>query len=211
VVEKINFHDMSDGLIQTADALRSGNKNTKGPENWLYYELTHFDVNDYEKVLMVLEKRELNAAEYIYKSESVLEPDRWKERAAKVSTEGVVMFSFNSSDELMWENYFLKSQTADITTGLTSASFLFSANDEALKMIYATADNAAGIFQTYNYVEWNAQNGNKVKELPLQNDDKLSLVRNYSIWMGNYVILTGRKGLLGKKYIMSSYEFSNNN
>ena len=73
IVEKINFHDMSDGLKQTADALRSGNKSTKGPEEWKYYELTHFDVNEYEKVLMVLEKRELHAPEYIYKSEAVLE------------------------------------------------------------------------------------------------------------------------------------------
>lgn len=208
MVEKLNFHDLGENLKQTANAIRSGNKNVKGPESWMFYELTHFEVNQYEKVLMVLERRELSAPEYNYQSEAVLETDRWKERMAKVITESVVMFSFNSHDELMWENYFLKSQTSDITAGMTSSSFMLVSDDESLRMIYATGDNAAGIFTSYNYVEWNAQNGNKIKQIKLQNDEKLSLVRNYSIWMGNFIILVGRKGLLGKKYMISSFEIN---
>ena len=210
LVEKINFHDMSDGLIQTANAARTS-KNMKTTETWANYELTHFVVNKYEKVVMVLEKREISATEYVYKSESVLDPERWKERVAKVNTEGVLMFSFNSNDELMWENFYFKSQQADITSGLTNSSFILYNNDETIRMIYASSDNAAGTFNLMNYVEWDAANGNKVKDLQLPNDDGLSLVRNYSLWWDDKVVVAGRKGLIPKKYTMVSYKLSSGN
>ncbi|MBX9851044.1 MAG: hypothetical protein K2X86_04715 [Cytophagaceae bacterium] len=210
LVEKINFHDMSDGLVQTANAARAS-KNVKTTETWANYELTHFVVNKYEKVVMVLEKREINSTDYLYKSESVLEPDRWKERMAKVNTEGVLMFSFNSNDELMWENFYFKSQQADITSGLTNSSFIFYSNDEVIRIVYATSDNAAGIFNVMNYVEWDASNGNKVKELQLPNDEGLALVRNYSLWWDDKVIVAGRKGLIPKKYTLLSYKLNPGN
>lgn len=210
LVEKINFHDLSDGLVQTADALRSG-KNFRS-ENWEHFEMTHFVVNRYEKVLMVLEKREIfNTPEYMYKTEAILEPERWKERMAKINAEALVMVSFNANDDLMWENYYFKSQVVDLASGLTNASFLMNVNDEAIGMIYGSADSPSGIMNTYNYVEWNSLNGNKVKELPLQNDDKLCLVRNYSLCWDDKVVLVGRKGLLGKKYTMSSYKLGAGN
>jgi hypothetical protein len=211
LVEKINFHELSDALMETADVARGSNKNLKGGENWMNFELTHFSVNKYEKVLMVLEKREVNGYEYAYKSESPLDPANWKERIAKVNTEGMLMFSFNASDELMWENYYSKSQMADVSVGMTSTSFILDADDELIRIIYASSDNAAGTFNVYNYVQWDATNGNKVKELPLQNDENLSLVRNYSVVFRDKVVLVGRKGLLAKKYIMSAYQINHGN
>ena len=211
LVEKINFHELGDALIETANAARGSNKNLKGEENWMNFELTHFSVNKYEKVLMVLEKREVNGYEYAYKSEAPLDPANWKERIAKVNTEGLLMFSFNSSDELMWENYYSKSQMTDVAVGMSSSSFILDADDELIRIVYGSSDNAAGTFNLYNYVQWDATNGNKVKELPLQNDDKLSLVRNYSVVFRDKVVLVGRKGLLAKKYLMSTYQINHGN
>lgn len=211
LVEKINFHQMSDGLHQTANALYSSNKNLKGNENWKNFELTHFYVNKYEKVLMVLEKRELNGYDIPYKSECPLGPDNWKERVAKVNTEGILLFSFNSNDEVMWENYYLKSQLCDVSSGTITSSFLMDADDEMIRIIHSSSDNAAGVFNVINYVQFDATNGNKVKDLPLPNDDKLSMVRPYSVMFRDKVVLVGRKGLLGKKYIMNSYGINHGN
>jgi hypothetical protein len=211
LVEKINYHEMSDGLLQTADIMRGSNKDVKGPETWKFFEMTNFYVNNFEKVVMVFEKRELQGYEYVYTSESVLTPERWKERVAKVNAEAVVMFSFNANDELMWENYFLKSQTNDVTSGIISSSMIMDISDEYLKMVYATSDNAAGTYSVFNYVLWDASNGNKVKELILDNEEKLALVRNYSIMLDDKLILVGRKGLLGKKYVMNLYKLNQTN
>lgn len=208
LVEKINFHNLSNNLLQTADATRSGK--FKYSENWQNYELTNFYVNSFEKIMMILEKREVSSIGYNYKSESVLSPEKWEERMGKVNTESLVILSFNASDEVMWENYYAKSQSAELTSGMTSCSFVPLINDEAIKIIYASADNASGVFNSYNYVEWDAQSGSKIKEIKLQNDEGLALVRNYSIWLNNKFIVTGKKGLLGKKYIITTYKLSDN-
>jgi hypothetical protein len=206
LVEKINYHQFSEGLQQTADAVH--NEKFKSAENWEHYEITNFVVNKFEKVLLVLEKREINSLEYLYQTEAPLEADRWKERTGKVITESVILLSFNAMDDLMWENYYAKSQTADVTYGLTSCSYTMDITDERIRMVYATAVGASGVFNTYNFVEWDARNGNKVKELPLQNDEGLALVRNYCLWWDDQLFLVGRKGLLGKKYIAGVYKFS---
>jgi hypothetical protein len=129
----------------------------------------------------------------------------------KVNTESVIMISFNANDEIMWENYFYKTQVADLTTGLTNASVLIDVGYESVRMVYATSNNPTGIFNVYNYVEWDAMTGSKVKEVELQNPENLALVRNYSIFLDDKLVLSGRKGLLGKKYIFTAYKFESGN
>jgi hypothetical protein len=49
------------------------------------------------------------------------------------------------------------------------------------------------------YVAIDKSSGKKVKDEKLPNDDKLFLVREYTLWNeDNSVTIVGRKGLLGK-------------
>ncbi len=209
LVEKINYHEISEGLRQTVHTTRSSSKNVKGEENWLNYEITHFFLNSYEKVVIALEKREINSPGYTYDPGGVNDPQKWQEKVAKVNTEGVILFSFNANDELMWENYYLKSQNVDVSNALVATSFSFyETEDSKLRMIYASSDNAAGILNVINYVEWDGMNGNKIKDIPLQNEEGLGLIRNYTIWWDDKLVLVGRKGLLGKKSIIHLYKIT---
>lgn len=209
LVEKINFHELSEGLKQTVHTVRSSSKSVKGDDNWLNYDLTHFFLNEYEKVIIILEKREINSPGYTYDPGAANDPQKWQERTAKVTTEGTILFSFNANDELMWENYYLKSQNVDATIALTTTSFSFNeTEDSRLRMVFASSDNAAGVLNTINYVEWDGTNGNKVKDIPLQNDEGLGLIRNYTIWWDDKLVLVGRKGLFGKKSFIHLYKIS---
>jgi len=209
LVEKINYHELSEGLKQTIHTMRSSNKSLKGEENFLNYELTHFLLNQYEKIVIVLEKREIYSPGYTYDPGGVNDPQKWAEKTAKANTEGVMLFSFNKDDELIWENFYLKSQNVDVTNALTTTSFSFYETEESqLRMIYASSDNAAGILNVITYVEWDGVSGNKIKDIPLQNEEGLGLIRNYTIWWDDKLILVGRKGLLGKKSVIHLYKIT---
>ncbi|HWZ22333.1 MAG TPA: hypothetical protein VNW06_06735, partial [Cytophagaceae bacterium] len=51
-IERLNFHDLSEGIKQTVQVMRSSNKNLTGEENWMNYEIVKFEVNQYEKIIM---------------------------------------------------------------------------------------------------------------------------------------------------------------
>lgn len=209
LVEKINYHELTEGLRQTIHTMRSSSKSLKGEDNFLNYELTHFLLNQYEKIVLVLEKREVSSPGYTFDPGGVNDPQKWLEKTAKVNTEGVILFSFNANDELMWENFYLKSQNVDASNALTTTSFSFFESEEGqLRMIYSSSDNAAGIFNVINYVEWDGISGNKMKDIPLQNEEGLGLIRNYTIWWDDKLVLVGRKGLLGKKSVIHLYKIT---
>ncbi|HSZ24851.1 MAG TPA: hypothetical protein VK766_03990, partial [Cytophagaceae bacterium] len=210
-IEKLNFHDISVGLQQTVQIMRSASKNLSGQENWLNYEIVHFSVNEYEKIILVLEKREIIAPNYNYNTLAVNNPKNWVERVAKVNTEGIFLFSFNKDDELLWENFFQKSQGNDISMGITGSSFSFNiADDGRLRMFYPSYDNSAGIYNVINYVEWDELTGNKTKELKAPNDEGMSMIKDYTVWWEDAVIIVGRKGILGKKSFINLFKLEVN-
>jgi hypothetical protein len=112
LIEKINYHELSEGLMQTINTTRQSGK--KPPENWLNYEITDFIINKYEKVILVLEKKELQGPGYVYNAEAVNEHSDWQEREVRINIEGLILFSFNNEDEIMWENFYMKSQNTDV-------------------------------------------------------------------------------------------------
>ena len=83
-IEKLNFHDISVGLMQTAQIMRPTNKNLSGTESWMGYEIISFFVNEYEKIIMVLEKREIVGLGYNYNSLNVNSPKNWGEKTVKL-------------------------------------------------------------------------------------------------------------------------------
>ena len=205
LVEKINFHQLSEGLKQTINATRHSSK--KGEENWLNYEITDFIMNQYEKIILVVEKKELQGPGYVYNAEAVNEQSDWVERDVRVNIEGVIFFSFNNEDEIMWENFYMKSQNTDIVSGFSTGSFsLDNTSENKIRMVYASSDNSAGLYTIINLVEWDEFNGNKLRDIPLQNDEKLTLIRQYTMWWEDKLVIVGRKGILGKKSSINLYK-----
>jgi hypothetical protein len=205
LVEKINFHELSEGLKQTINTTRHSNK--KAEENWLNYEVTDFILNKYEKIILVLEKKELSGPGYVYDAEAVNETTNWMEREVRINIEGIIFFSFNTEDEIMWENFYMKSQNTDVVSGYSTASFsLDNSSENKIRIVYASSDNSAGIYTVINLVEWDEFNGNKLKDIPLQNDEKLTLIRQYTLWWDDKLVIVGRKGLLGKKSSINRYK-----
>ncbi len=210
-VERLNFHDISDGLQQTVDIMRSSNKNLMGKESWLNYEIVNFHVNEYEKIIMVLEKREITGIGYNYNNLNVNNPKNWTEKTVKVNTEGVLLFSFNKDDELLWENFYQKSQVNDVLTGITGSSFAYNITDDGrLRMFYPSYENSSGIYNIINYVEWDELTGNKTKDLKAPNDEGISMVTDYTVWWEDRVIVVGKKGVFGKKSFMNLYKLEVN-
>jgi hypothetical protein len=205
LIEKINYHELSEGLMQTINTTRQSGK--KPPENWLNYEVTDFIINKYEKIILVLEKKELQGPGYVYNAEAVNEYSNWQEREVRINIEGVIFFSFNNEDEIMWENFYMKSQNSDVISGFSTGSFVLdNSSENKIRMVYASSDNSAGIYTVINLVEWDEFNGNKLKDVPLQNDEKLTLIRQYSLWWEDKLIVVGRKGMLGKKSSINLYK-----
>lgn len=210
-VEKLNFHDLSVGLQQTAQTMRSVNKNLSGQENWMNYEIVNFHVNEYEKIILVLEKREVIGTGHSYNNLSVNHPKNWSEKAVKVNTEGVILFSFNKDDELLWENFYQKSQVNDIVMGTTSSSFAFNITDDGrIRMFYPSYETSSGIYNIINYVEWDELTGNKTKEMKAPNEEGFSMITDYTVWWEDRVVVVGRKGLLGKKSFINLYKLEVN-
>ena len=210
-VEKLNFHDISVGLQQTVQTMRSVNKNLSGQESWINYEIVNFSVNEYEKIILVLEKREISGAAYTYNSMGVINPKNWAEKTVKVNTEGVILFSFNKDDELLWENFYQKSQVNDVVMGTTGSSFAFNITDDGrIRMFYPSYESSSGIYNVINYVEWDELTGNKTKEMKAPNDEGVSMITDFTVWWEDQVVVVGRKGLLGKKSYINLYKLEVN-
>jgi hypothetical protein len=206
-IEKINFHDLSVGIQQTAQMMRGSNKNLSGQENWQNYEIANFHVNEYEKIILVLEKREIFGNTYTYNNMNVNNPKNWSERLLKVNTEGMLLFSFNKDDELLWENFYQKAQSNDITLGTVGSSFSFNITDGGnIRMFYPSYENSTGTYNIVNYVEWDELSGNKTKDMKAPNDGGISMLTDYTVWMEDRVAVVGRKGILGKKSFINLYK-----
>ncbi len=209
LVEKINYYELSNGLKQTVTAGRSVKQYVNSQENWKNYEITHFLINEFEKIILVLEKRELNTGNFSYSGSSVNDIAHWGEKAGRLNTEAMLLFAFNSQDAIIWENFYLKSQLADVNVGLLGASVeLDNTAEGKLRVVYASAEGSAGTFNTLKYVEWDEYSGSRVKELDLENKDKLSLMRSHLLWWEDKLLLVGRKGMIGKKTVMNLYDFN---
>ncbi|WP_018342397.1 hypothetical protein [Cytophaga aurantiaca] len=209
IVEKLNIHDLSEGLLQTSKAVHTSTKLFSSEENWMNYQIADFRLNEYEKIVLVLEKRNLEVIGYQYESSSVNDIKNWMVKLGKVHVESVIMMAFNKDDQLLWENYYAKNQVNDITGGTLHASYSMDISDEGkIRMVYASSDNATGVYNLLKYVEWDELSGSKVKDLSLSNDDGLVLLRNYTLWWESKLVLVGKKGILGKKTMVHTYDLA---
>ena len=95
--------------------------------------------------------------------------------------------------------------------GVTASSFAFNVTDDGrLRMFYPSYENSSGIYNVINYIEWDELTGNKSKEMKAPNDEGISMLKDYSIWWEDRIVVIGRKGLFGKKSFMNLYKLEVN-
>lgn len=208
LVDKINVQEITQNISQTAESARSDFKGiTAAEENWKNYEIVSLLVNEFEKIIIILEKRELTGVGYIYNPNNFNQPANWTERPLRVNTEAILMYSFNKDDEMLWENYHMKSQNNDATSGLTTSSFSFDLTDDGrIRVFYPSSDNSTGVYNTITYIEWDELSGFRTKELKTPNEGALSMITEYTMWWQDRAVVVGRKGMLGKKSYISLYK-----
>ena len=186
---------------------RKNDKQIKGEEDWRDYDLTDFFVDKNEEVLIVFEKRVLYADAYPHIGRDVFDAKHEVEINGHVQAEGIIIVSFTKEDAVKWMTYIPKNQVYAAADGLNTISFVLDNTHRSnIRILYATSENMDASFHNINLVEVDRQTGKKTIR-QLENNDKLTLARDYTSWLdeGNLVIV-GKKGLLGKTSVIKRYK-----
>jgi hypothetical protein len=186
---------------------RKNNKQLKGEEDWLDYDITHFVVDANDEVIVVLEKRSLHADGYPHVGRSTFDKSHKVEFTGHVQAETMIFIAFNKDADLKWKNYILKNQVYPANDGLNTISFILDDKDLSdLRIVFATSENLDGSLHGLNLLTVNRETG-AVSKKTLANEYKLALVKDYSHFMEDKsLILVGKKGLLGKASMIVKYK-----
>jgi hypothetical protein len=207
-VEFSIFEDFGVGFKSEVENARKNNKQMKGVEDWLDYDITHFIVNKEEEVLMVLEKRALHADGYPHIGRGTFDKSHKVEFTGHVQAETILMFSFDRNGDLNWRNYILKNQIYPAGDGLNTVSFVLDNSlKDQLRILYASSENMDGSLKALNLLYIDRATGKISKNISLPNDNKLTLVRDYTFFNeDNTLVIVGKKGMLGKASMIIRYK-----
>jgi len=186
---------------------RKNNKQMRGEEDWMDYDITHFNVNSKEEVLLVIEKRTLHADGSPHVGRSTFDKSHKVEFTGHVQAETIMMFAFDKNTDTKWTNFIYKTQIYPASDGLNTISFVMDHNHPSdLRILYASSENMDGSLRSLNLVSINKESG-AVKTTSLPNDSKLTLVKDYTLFTeDNSIVIVGKKGLLGKASIIVKYK-----
>ena len=208
VIARINDYAISSEMQQSFELLLKHSDYAVMKEDWRHYYISSVYLNEYEKVIMVLEKKYIESPVFQYATLSTMHPDHCFEKIGRVFTGPLLMFSFNAQDEIMWETILLKYQSNDISQGNISIGYNSYLTEEGqLKIVYPYAASANGISSKINYSVYDVLNGSRLKSLELKNEEQLTLMTPWSLWTNENVYLYARKGVLGKKNYVLKYRF----
>jgi hypothetical protein len=208
LVDKINHHDLSEGMVQTSTVLRQNNRDYEPSDDWMYYTISDVVLNAYEKSIVVVEKRKIESTVFRYEASVSSHVDNWYEKSGKVIAGPIMLYSFNADDVLLWETYCLKNQSNDVSAGLLSASYAMTVTEEGkIRMLYASNANASGVYNEINYSEFEELSGSRIKNIKLDNKDGLSVLKDYTVWFDQSFVVGARKGLFGNKSFLARYSF----
>jgi hypothetical protein len=206
-LEKSTYHEFRPELKSTVVKERTA-KGIKGEEDWKDYDITDFIVESNGNILFLLEKRSLYAEGYPHIGRDKFDKSHKVEFLGHVHAEGIIMLYFKD-DLLEWSNYIVKNQVYPANDGLNSVSFVMdNTKASAIRLLYASSEGMDGMLTTLNVVSIDRASGKKTGPVILPNKDKLSLVKDYTLWPeDNSVVIVGKKGLLGKTSIIAKYKF----
>jgi hypothetical protein len=205
-LEKSIYHEFSPEFKSQVVKERAA-KGIKGEEDWRDYDITDFIIEKDGNILFLLEKRSLYAEGYPHVSRDMFDKSHAVEFAGHVHSEGILMLYFKD-DLLEWADYIAKNQVYPANDGLNSVSFAMDNSKAAsIRILYATSEGVDGMLSTLNLVTIDRSTGVKTGPLILPNKDKLSLVKDYTLWPeDNSIVIVGKKGLLGKSSIIAKYK-----
>lgn len=90
--------------------------------------------------------------------------------------------------------------------GLNSVSFAYNLDENNnIKLIYSNTDRR-GTSSAIHYVELSGLTGERTKELQLPNKEKVSLLRDYTQWFNDHIIVVGKKGFTGRSSTILKYK-----
>ncbi len=215
LIDKVHFHELSQSLKSSVEASQKTMK-MSFEDDWTNYDITDFHINQFEKIVIVLEKRFLKMGEYPYNPDAQNDIETWQLRAGSSITGNMLIFSFNAADALMWENYIVKYQESMLNFGLTNSShYVDFGLDDRIRILHS-AIGKGGALNDIRYVEIDAATGNKHKNISLPNDNKLTYIRDYTVWFDNFdeemdylgsqLVLVGKKGFTGKKTYVNLFK-----
>jgi len=207
-VEKTIFKEYDAAMKAKYLEARKNLKSIKDEENWMDYDLTHFNLEADGQVLFVLEKRVLHGEGYPHISRSTFDKSHTEAIDGHVQAEGIIMLSFNAKDELAWSVSHPKNQVYPASDGLSSISFVLdNMQSDQIRILYAYSEGLDASLHNLRYVAYDRNTGKVLSDKLLPNQDKLVLVRDYTLWpQRDRLVLVGRKGLLGKTSAIVSYK-----
>ena len=207
-IEKSVFYPLSAEFKSKIVEQRKANKQIKGDEDWLDYDLTNFVVEPNENILFALEKRSLYADGYPHVSRDFFDKSHQVEFNGHVYAEGIVLLYFKNDNSLAWNNYIPKSQVYPADDGLNTISFVINNDQSVVNLLYVSSESLDGSFTTINLVNIDKASGQKSAPLTLPNSDKISLVKDFTIFRDDHsLIVVGKKGLLGKSSLICKYNY----
>lgn len=187
---------------------RRKNKQMKGDEDWLDYDLTHLIVNSKEEVFMAFEKRVLHADGYPHIGRQTFDKSHKVEFSGHIQAEAIILLSFDKEAKLKWKNFILKNQVYPANDGLNTVSFMLDdSNDSEYRILFASSENLDASLHSINLISVNPTSGTVAKSAFLPNEEKLTLVREYTLFLpGNQLVVVGKKGMLGKSSMIMKYK-----
>lgn len=206
-VEFSVFHEFDQEFRSKMQSARKNDKQLRGEEDWMDYDLTHFIVNEVEEVIFILEKRVLHADGYPHVGRGTFDKSHKVEFTGHVQAETILMFAFQNNRELKWKNFILKNQVYPANDGLNTISLVLDDRDLShLRLTYATSENLDASLRNLNLVLVDKQTG-VLSNKPLPNENKLTYVKDYTLFTAdNGLVIVGKKGLLGKSSMIMKYK-----
>lgn len=208
-VKDVLYDALDEEGRQKIEQIRATDKQLKGTENWMDYELTDVIVQEPGTITYVLEKRTLFVEGYPHISRNTFDKKHQVQLNGHVHTEGILLIHWNAGKRA-WIQYIPKHQVYPGSDGLNTISFVLSETATHIQILYASSGAVEGTYTTLSYLTVEKKSGNKSSIIELDNPDKLTLVRDYTVWLpDNKLLLVGRKGLLGKASKIVRYRIPN--
>lgn len=206
VVKESVFETISGGTGSKIISERKASKVMRGEEDWKDYDITNFIVEKDGRVFIFLEKRHLYAEGYPHIGRDVFDASHKVEINGHVQAEGIIAFAFNKDNQLEWTSYIAKNQIYAASDGINSVSYVMDAQGDKFRLFYACSENLDGVINNINYLTIDKSTGKKSADQKLPNEQKLTIVREYTtFYEDRSFVIVGKKGLLGKTSSMVRY------
>lgn len=200
------IEEFSNELKMEVASERKMNKTIKGEDDWRDYDIVNFIVETDGSVLVALEKRSLYADGYPHIKKDAFDKSHKVELDGHIHTEGIILLAFDDKGARTWQNYIAKNQVYPAYDGMNSVSFIMENSPSKIKLLYAYSETGDALLYNMNVIYLDKKTGKPVLEKQLPNNDKLVLMKDYTVWNDDSVIIVGKKGILGKASMIVRYK-----